>query len=427
MVSGIYLHDGFVFEPKENCPFYWDLSRWRAYVDQLAGMGIEVMEFCTQAAFLRIPSTDFERRRIETMGEVIRYAHEKGMKVWQIVSSNVLSGVPDGELPVDQREKSAFLEPCPREPGVMDRLREVTEYFVSAYGDVDGYEIFAGDWGGCACGGCDYLTWMDLAAEYIKIIRRHNPDALVCVNTWSVAYWGRSAPGGGEGWEEVFRLEAETAWKVAEAMGRLPKGTGLTLPFHHLYRPLALNGRTPEEAPAWPDAAMVAKLREKGYPVYAWPHFVMENDPYHLGRWGNFNVRVRYIGDIVGRLHGLEVEGIVGNLYNPMQQPLSAWVLARLCREPGLSPEEILKEFAGMTASPDSAEALLRVLLYLENTDPWEEDFAPKARLRALPGGAEDREEALELLGGVAPLGGSGFMKSCAGVLEDIRAAVLSR
>lgn len=50
---GVYLHDGFTFEPKKICPFYWTLQDWSEYVDWLNYLGLNVVEFAIQLSFLR--------------------------------------------------------------------------------------------------------------------------------------------------------------------------------------------------------------------------------------------------------------------------------------------------------------------------------------------------------------------------------------
>jgi hypothetical protein len=135
-------------------------------LDWLASLGINAIEFCTQGAFLRKPSTEMEFRRIDIMKRVIEYAHQKGMKVWYIVASNVLSKVPAGKEPVDQRDKDAYEEPCPMNPEARRKIIAAASYFFEQYEGIDAFELFAGDWGGCSCGKCDYTNYLDLARDY---------------------------------------------------------------------------------------------------------------------------------------------------------------------------------------------------------------------------------------------------------------------
>lgn len=406
--SGVYMHDGFVFEPHEKCPFYWDIENWKDYIDHLCACKIDMMEFCTQASFIRIPSTDFEYNRIKIMKEVIRYAHSKGVKVWLILSANVLSSVPDGQLPVDQRKSKSFSEPCPQEPENLEKLYKVTTYFIEQYDEVDGYEIFAGDWGGCGCGKCDYKTYLWLAGEYYKIIRKYNKDALVCLNMWSVSSWS-DYDRSNFIWQDIFDLETKVTSNILESIDMLPNDVGITIPFHHLYRPLAVGRRTYDECPAWPDEKRISSLRKSGREVFAWPHFIMENDPYHIGRWGYFNCRVRYLREIVNKLVKRNVSGIVGNLYNPYLQPLSAYAFGRLCADSTLDEQQILLDFAALISYKDDIQDMYLVLAFMENNDPWESDLPHAMRLEKLPSSI-DLNQALELLTTIQPAGKSIFL-----------------
>lgn len=400
-IAGIYLHDGFDFSPRQQCPFFWTLEQWKQYVDFLSFCGIHRIEFCTQASFLRIPSTEFEHARISRMQAVIEYAHELGLACWLVVSSNVLSGVPDGQIPVGQQSSGAFYEPCPRDPDVRKKLLEVIDFFVSKYQAIDGYELFAGDWGGCTCGGCDIHTFFELATDYYQIIRSYNSNARVQINTWCINYW-RKLPNKYEDWEEKFDMEANMAGQAIEWIEELPSGVGIALPFHHLYRPLAIQNRRPEQCPAWPDKDAIEKLQHVGRPVSAWPHFVMENDPYHKGRFGLFCCRVGYIKQLLTQLAARGITTVMGNLYHPYLQPLSGFAFGTLMREPELSVEEVLFRFAMLVAREEDVQTLYAVLCCLEHLDPWQSDL-PAFYHVAHPESTLTCGEALSMLESVQP------------------------
>jgi len=380
-IRGIYLHDGFIFEPRERCPFFWVYEYWKKYLDWLASLGINAIEFCTQAAFLRKPSTETEFRRIEIMKRVIKYAHQKGMKVWYIVASNVLSKVPAGEEPIDQRDKDAYEEPCPMNPEARGKIIAAASYFFEQYEGIDAFELFAGDWGGCNCGKCDYTTYLGLARDYYNEIRKFNKTAEVYLNTWAVSYWQEYDKINPE-WLKIFDDEARLSMKVAEALEDMPVDVGICLPFHHLYRPLAIAGRNAEQCPAWPDRQMVEKIHQQGRKVFAWPHFIMENDPIHIGRWGFMNARLSYLRALLEQLEPLDLDGIIGNLYNPQMQPLMAFAFAAMTKDSSISDEDILMKFASMLVAENDAGKLYNVLAFIENNDPWQADLPESWKTR---------------------------------------------
>jgi len=44
MKVGVYVHDGFSFAPREECPSDWDTAAWERFLDWLAAAGIEMVE-----------------------------------------------------------------------------------------------------------------------------------------------------------------------------------------------------------------------------------------------------------------------------------------------------------------------------------------------------------------------------------------------
>lgn len=401
-MRGIYLHDGFVFEPKERCPFYWRYEDWKRYLDWLASIGINAIEFCTQAAFLRKPSTALEFNRIGIMKKMIQYAHQKGMKVWYIVASNVLSNVPDGTEPTDQGKKNAYEEPCPKIPEKRKKIIEAAAYYIEQYKGIDAFELFAGDWGGCNCGICDYNTYLELAKDYYEVIKKVNPGAEVYLNTWAISYWQKFDKEN-PSWGKVFDDEAKYSLKVMESLKSISEDLGISLPFHHFYRPLAISGRDEDACPFWPDKQMIEELHAQGRKVFAWPHFIMENDPGHVGRWGFMHARLAYLRALIAKLKQLNVDGIMGNLYNPQLQPLSAYAFAVITGDANVSDEKILTDFASLLVDKKDVEKLYDVLAYMENNDPWEADL-PAAWRKKHVECKICRNEAVEMMKRIVPL-----------------------
>ena len=201
-----------------------------------------------------------------------------------------------------------------------------------------------------------------------------NPDAEVRLNTWCVSSW-QDFDKKNPDWRKVFDDEARLSIKVMEELNEMPAGIGIDMPFHNLYRPLAINGRDEAECPPWPDKQMIDNAKKQGRKVFAWPHFIMENDPLHPGRWGFMHARVAYLRDIVDKLKQRDVDGIMGNLYNPQYQPLSTYAFAQLAGDAGSSDEKILRDFAALIVHPDDVDKLYDILSYLESNDPWEADL----------------------------------------------------
>ena len=54
---GVYIHDGFTFEPRHECPYYWGLAEYERYLDWLGTAGVQVVEYCQQLGWYRYPTS----------------------------------------------------------------------------------------------------------------------------------------------------------------------------------------------------------------------------------------------------------------------------------------------------------------------------------------------------------------------------------
>lgn len=201
----------------------------------------------------------------------------------------------------------------------------------------------------------------------------------------------------------MFDDEAKYSLKVIEALKDMPTDMGVDLPFHHFYRPLAINGRDKDECPLWPDKQIIDELHAQGRKVFAWPHFIMENDPIHVGRWGFMHARLAYLRELIIKLKQLNVDGIMGNLYNPQMQPLSAYAFAVMTHDDNVSDEKILKDFACLIVEEKDIESLYSILSYLESNDPWEVDLPNSWRQKHVECKI-NRSKALEIVGSLIAL-----------------------
>ncbi len=382
-ICGVYFHDGFEVEQRHHAPLYWGRDEWFREIRWLHACGINAVEFATMLEFNRVPQTDLERQKIEDRLQVLDLAHELGLQFGYILTNTVVSTVPDGEEPSHQ-SKNRAVQLCPRDPENFARTVALQEWYMSTYQKADFFEEFAADWGGCHCGKCgvpEYLRYVETFAIKLQDL---NPKARLYANTWSIAYWGPSPEQ--QGWRTVFENEIPGSREVIEKLHTMPANTHLTLPCHHLYRPLVFqqNGGK-AKTPVFPRPEDIQKVKALGRDVMAWPHFVMDDDISRAPQWGIVHSEVRYIRDLLQRLRDTGIERVIGNLYLPYLQLINTYAFGSLLKDPDRQVEEVLYEFACLVAHRDDIDPLVEVLTWMENKSYWEEQMPLDGRLPQIP------------------------------------------
>ena len=153
MKVGVYIHDGFTFEPRDECPYYWGNEQYVRYLDWLRAAGVEVVEYCQQLGWYRYPTLPEELDRLRVRQKLVEEAHERGMEFWLILGTNLRSRLPAAQIPPGQLEVDDQLcTECPRIGDGFRRTAELSRYFARVFRGSDAFEVFAADWGGCRCG-----------------------------------------------------------------------------------------------------------------------------------------------------------------------------------------------------------------------------------------------------------------------------------
>lgn len=398
MQIGVYIHDGFTFEPREECPYYWGLPEYRRYLDWLAGAGVEIVEACQQLGWMRYPALAEEIDRLRSRQALVGEAHARGMQYYQILGSNLYSQLPWDRLPPGQleiAEKDCVL--CPQEGDGFTRTAELGRYFARVFRGADGFEVFAGDWGGCPCGRCGIDQYRRYVNYHAAHLAEEQPAARVWANVWSISSWqGRTGyPGQATGgWRKVWDDEIGFSKRFLDDLDQVPAEVGVAFPLHHWYRGYTQQFYRQDELPFWPDVPALEKLHAAGRRLLAWTHFIVEDDPYHGRLWGTLSVRLRYIKRLAGLLNAAPFETVMGNVYSA-RQGLNLHGLVRFIRQPDLDVETVIGEFVQAVAEPSGQQLLRDMLVYLENRDPWHFDLPEYARLPALAEAGLPGEAAL--------------------------------
>ena len=398
-LRGVYFHDGFDFTAP-HAPLHWDFAAWKRQIVWLKACGINAVEFATMLEFNRIPSTAMEKQKIADRLKLLDFVHSLDMKFGYLLTNTVLSTVPPDEEPSHQLKNRAETL-CPRLPGNFEKTLANPLFYMETYKEADFFEEFAADWGGCECGQCgvpEYLRYVRALADKLHTL---NAKAELYADTWCISYWGRSPLA--NGWKEMFDREISGSREVIAALPDLPRNTGVGLPCHHHYRPLAFaeyGGKA--KTPLFPVKVDVQRVHDSRRPVLAWTHFIMDDDAFRPKSWGKVHSEVRYLAQLLQSLRGVGIDSVMGNLYLPLLQISNAFAFGQLTHNPDQKPETILRDFAKLIAHKDDVNALTDVLFWLENGSFWEQQMPPDGRLPHLPC-TLSRADAIKLAASIRP------------------------
>lgn len=393
MKIGVYIHDGFTFEPRDECPYYWGLAEYQRYLDWLKAAGVEIVEACQQLGWYRYPALPEELDRMVVRQGLVAEAHRRDMAYWQILGTNLHSRLPWDQVPRGQLEiRESDCTECPQEGDGFSRTAEIGRYFARCFRGADAFEVFAGDWGGCGCGRCGVDQYIRYVCYHADHLAQEQPAAQVWANVWSISSWQRRPVESVQNlvdsrWRQLWDDEIRMSREFIAALDQVPPGVGLAFPLHHWYRGFCQQWYKEDELPFWPDLDLLHELASRGRPLLAWTHFIVENDPYHGRLWGTLSVRLRYLKHLCGLLAQVPFQAVMGNVYSA-RQALNLYAFVRFGRQPELTIETVLADFVEQVALPSGQEMLRDLLVYLENRDPWHKDLPAFSRLPFVP---EDR------------------------------------
>jgi len=320
----------------------WTLADWQRLVDMLAAMRYNVFAFWLVPTLFDTPALaggELQERYAETMRDVIRYAHSRGVLVEMLNIANVTG--PDWRYW------------CPHIPEEKETILRLWEHWTRVLEGLDIVGLFPGDPGGCNTNGCDFGTCVDL---YREIIERTQPNGpfIYEVNTWGPPFFGWGIDGwngGPDRAREAFAyLERELPSFPQEAyvaicMGLNPDADGD-----------ALGGG------AEPYVRAVSAIR----PVTTWDYGTSE---------GEGTVIPRYrVPRIIERRRKEATWGYVGGInytMTPALNQLQAFATAECYWDPRHSAEEILDSYSRLAFGPRNGSLARLVFPYTEVVPDW--------------------------------------------------------
>lgn len=330
-------------------------------------------------------------------------ARRAGLKVYVLLLTNMSRGraILNHIEPDPSKKGSLLFDPLGEPQEYAQRMRDVEEAVGSAFAAADGFEVFAGDWGGCLGEGCGHEQYLRFARDYAQVIRKSNARAEIVLNTWAIANWGSTFDVTGvKFWDEEIRLSQNIM------RGDIVFADAVTLPGHHWYRFLVrqIYHAAGRAVPDWPDAAAVGAAKKFGKKVYLWPHFVVDDDRGRKMTSRKVHFEVRYIKDLAARARAAGIDGAFANAYAPALQMGNVFAFGRLLRRPNLDVQAVLKEFSALLVAPESVGDMEEILAFLENRSWWANQMPKPYRLAELPCRIRTYDEALAALARVKPL-----------------------
>jgi len=382
---------------------------WKDSPDQHAfwkACGIDTLQFCDTHWSLR---ADVLGPYYAALAADVDRARRSGFRVNVLLFSNIAQW----EGPSEREPTGTGLLFDPRDPAALEKRLTAIARAVRTLRHAHGFTLLAGDPGGAVgapFGPVPAAEWVRMAKRVRDVVRREAPRAQFNVNPWAIAYWQR--PDLGCGGHEWWSQEAELTRAVLADPELVGSGTGVEIPPHHYYRPLALRcfeqaGIAPERRPTAED---VRALRARRVPrIWAWPYFLLDEaddgDVGPDGRAAGIQIEARYIHRLVAQMRAIGMDGIIGNwsYAGHLAKALNTYAFGRFCRDERATPVQIIDEYARCVADEATWSALAQVLRYLEGESNWQRKLPPGERLPALPCDLATSEQALATLGSVRP------------------------
>lgn len=329
----------FVLDTPQN---EWTTEQWHRFIEMLAAMRYNVFQFWLvptlfdPAALERSERTE---RFAETMCEVIRYAHERGLLVEMLQAVNTVG--PEWRYY------------CPNVPEEREMILRLWEFWSQRLEGVDILGLFPGDPGGCTRNGCDYRTYIDLCAEIAERTGKHRPF-IYEVNSWGTPFWGW----GVNAWEGGPGRAREAFDYLLERLPSFPEETyvGICMGLN----PDALgeeNGGSGE-----PYVREVSQLR----PVTTWDYAASEGESTVIPRF-----RVARVLDRRQRESRLPYVGGINYTMSPMLNQVQAFAAAECYWSPERTVEGLVSEYCRLAFGDAHAHLGMEVFPFTEVVGDW--------------------------------------------------------
>jgi hypothetical protein len=174
--------------------YRWSIARWKRFIDQLAFFRYNVLQIWITPNMFSPDALKgggvFAYFR-DTMREVGAYAKARGIRLDLLNGVNVCvkAGIRLDTISLF-KDLPVYTYLSPNKPAEKALSLRLWNYWTKAIPEVGIWSLFPGDPGGCMEQGCSPDTYVDIALEISRIIRKNNPKAQIDCTTWHFFGWG---------------------------------------------------------------------------------------------------------------------------------------------------------------------------------------------------------------------------------------------
>lgn len=328
----------------------------------------------------------------------VEKAHQHGLKVYIILLTNESRRLNLNKA--NENEYAVLFNPTTEPAVYQQRLKEVQQAIDKGFHAADGFEVFAGDPGGCVGKGCDLDQFLHFAKAYNEMVKKLGTGAEVALNEWAVGNWGGSLGVAVDFWDADTKLSEEVVDR------KVPFGDAINLDGADLYRFLVfqLYAKAGLPVPNFPTQETVDAIHSQGKRAYLWPYFIVDDDSSRAMTFNKVHFEVRYIRQLAQKVRSMGFDGTFANACNPEPQMANIYAYGQLSRNPDEAVPAILRDFAALIAQPGNVDQLTDVFTFMENNSWWDSQMPARYRLKPIPCKITNYGEALGALNKVVPL-----------------------
>ncbi|WP_319586106.1 hypothetical protein [uncultured Desulfobulbus sp.] len=340
----------------------------------------------------------------------IKDAQKAGFKVYVIELSNIACYPNYSVYP------SVY---DPTDPVKMQERLQDIEIGIKKLSSADGFVFFGGDPGGSPVklGPAGIKAWMEMGRKVEAMVKENAPKAKFNANIWAIAAWDDIYTSAFK--VEFWEKEVQYGKMVLAEKDFISPYCGVEFPLHNYYRSLTFKSyedarKTPE---VFPVASDIKNLKSRGVKrFWGWAHFLIDevDDGYtgYSGVKGHpAQAETRYLRRIVSDAQRIGLNGIYSNTdgSNTAIEAINTYAFAKFCKNPKLTPEQVIDDYAGFIADEGSVHDMAQVFRFIENHSTWESSIPPKYRIKSFDCDFKTADEALTALSHVVPNMEPGF------------------
>ncbi len=318
--------------------YRWPIDKWKRYIDQMAFFRYNVLQIWLVPQMFSPKALegggvyDYVR---DTLRAVADYARPRGIQLCLTngINSSTDTGTLLNTLPV-YKDMPVYRYLSPNKPQEKELMLKLWDHWSKALPEVTIWQLFPGDPGGCHEQGCGPDTYVDLALEVAKIIKKNNPKAIIDFCPWQFFGWGPTWPA--QMRKDTARIDRGYRYLISK-LDSFPPDT--------IFSP-NLNDFTSE--PSIRDAGWgggntvqyIEAIHEKGHLIHTWTYFVTEGEG-----WLNHHDKVANI------IHQRNIEGrypIAGGIcytMTPALNILNQFACSEAFWNPHVTEQQIMQRY----------------------------------------------------------------------------------